>query len=59
MEATQSDTLDMKAESSKTSAPIVNTVDASNNTNNVIHRTVNQNNHVDRTSMMMYSGAYQ
>jgi hypothetical protein len=57
MEATQSDTLDMKAESSKTSAPIVSTVDASNNTNNVIHRTVNQNNHVDRTSMMMYSGA--
>ena len=61
MEATQSDTLDMKAESSKASAPIVSTVDASNNTNNVIHRTVNQNNHVDRTSMMMYSGpmAYQ
>jgi hypothetical protein len=58
MEATQSDTLDMKAESSKASAPIVSTVDASNNTNNVIHRTVNQNNHVDRTSMMMYSGAY-
>ena len=57
MEATQSDTLDMKAESSKASAPIVSTVDASNNTNNVIHRTVNQNNHVDRTSMMMYSGA--
>lgn len=57
MEATQSDTLDIKAASSKASAPIVSTVDASNNTNNVIHRTVNQNNHVDRTSMMMYSGA--
>ena len=58
MEATQTDTLDAKAEASVNITPVITTTDASTTTSNIVSKSINQTQHIDRT-MTLGSGQLQ